>query len=730
MGSLLVVLLLTGAQAFAAPDAPDFACESAEACFRNAVSFADAHPGQAISQAQGFRRVREAHPETIWARRAGFRLGWSLLDHDPVQALEYLRTARKDFPLLEDYAVVKIGQALGRLGSFHESAMTFDAVPALSPPSVLNDATLYEAGFAWFEEGHCCHAADRLRQATSRDRDAPSAPRAFHVLATCTDRLQRVTDARRALREIWVNYPESPEAQTVNHSVRSGHPSLRWEPSSGDYYRRAKTFYGLARFEKAIRDLQTFLAGRPGSPGREQGLFQLGMAHVRLKQYPQAEPIFRQLADMPSAYTGKAAVWLARVYLRQDQGQLLMQFRDADTPGLRMAERVKIQWLSGVWAEDNNAMQEAVTAYAAVSRSAGPPAIRRRALWRLGWLHYQQGAWEDARDRFHDLAATARDHGWQSRARYWKARALERMGRKDEAHTWYRRVATERPMTYYGQLAQSRLRIPLTAEPETRVQWKEPESAGSASSGLQDNVHFQKAKELSALGLREEAVGELASLQTHYRGQPQRLYALARSMMEYGAYDAALLIARRHFPDALERHQVPHDSPLWKMAYPTGYVRAIRGYADPHVDPFLVAGIIREESLYNPRALSPVGAAGLMQFMPKTANRVARRLGLGSVDREDLFEGEVNVRLGVSYVGELLHTYQGNQIHAIAAYNAGPDAVKRWIARFGERDPDEFVELISYKETRRYVKRVITSSRIYHHLYSTVCSAFRLDTAC
>ena len=734
---LLGVLLLTGFPAWAdSPDAPDSdipdaTCESAEGCFLAAVSFADAHPDDALLQVKQFRRVHEAHPGTLWARRAGFRLGWAMLDDDPEQALAYLRVARKDFPLLEDYAVLKLGQALGRLGSWHDSATMFDEALALSLPSVLRGETLYEAGFAWFEDGQCHHAGDRLRRAASRDPDSLHVPRALYARATCADRQRRSADAIQALREIWRRHPESPEAQAVNDIVRSGQPtSLHWEPSTEDYYRRAKTFYDLARFEKAIQDAQTFVDGRPGSPGREKGLFQLALAHVRLKQYSQAAPIFRQLTETVSAYTGKAAVWLAKVYLRQDQGRLLLAFRDAETPGLRRSDRDQIRWLSGVWAEDHHEIQDALAAYDHVSRAVHLPTLQRRALWRLGWLQYQQGAWEAARVRFHMLATTVKDHGWQRQAHYWQARTLGRMGQEDEAQTWYRRVATEWPMTYYGQLSQARLRLPINVKDNQRAQWAEQAMALPASSGLRTNVHVQKANALSLMGLREEAAGELLAVKARYRGQPRNVYAVARRLMEFGAYDAAVVIAVRNFLDALQRHQVPPDSPLWRVTYPAGYLQAIRDSAAPHVDAFLVAGLIREESLYDSRALSPVGAMGLMQLMPKTANRVARRLGLGSVDREDLFDGALNVRLGAYHVGELLDAYQGNQIHAIAAYNAGHKVVRRWIDKFGDRDPDEFVELISYKETRRYVKRVITSYRIYRYLYSTACSAFRLDRAC
>ncbi len=707
------------------------ACESAEACFRQAASFADEHPDQVLLQVDRFRHVQEAYPGTLWARRAGFRIGWSLLEREPARAIEYLRAARKDFPLLEDYVLLELGQALGRMGSFHESALTFEAALELAAPSALSNETSYEAGFARFENGQCQPAIPHLEQATSGDPDSPSTPRAFSVLADCAVRLQHVTRAKHALGELWRKYPESPEAQTVEQVVQSGQPdALPWNPSSEDYYQRAETFYDLARFEAAIQDLQKFLAGRPHGPQYEQGLFQLGMAHVRLKQYPQAEEIFRRLSATSSAYAGKAAVWLAKVYLRQDQGRLLLKFRDSVPSGLSVDERGRIRWLSGVWAEGENTIQQAVTAYEDAYRVADLPAIKRDALWRLGWLHYQQGAWEDAVEAFHELAMTASGRNWQNRAYYWAARALERMGQTDEAQTLYKQVSAEWPMTYYGQLSALRLRRPLHVEREQGDNRANQVLNGPVSSSFRINPHFQKAMELSRLGLRREAAEELLLVKEHYGDQPQTLYALARHMLEVGDYASAILIAKRNFREPMERHRVSLDSPLWRMAYPTVYIPKIRRYADPHVDPFLVAGIIREESLYNPKALSPVGAMGLMQLMPETATRVAHRLGLGSVNREDLLKGEVNVRLGVAYVGELLRDYKGNLIRAVAAYNAGPDAANRWIAKFGDRDPDEFVELISYRETRRYVKRVLTSYRIYHTLHSTTCGILPLDRAC
>jgi len=116
--------------------------------------------------------------------------------------------------------------------------------------------------------------------------------------------------------------------------------------------------------------------------------------------------------------------------------------------------------------------------------------------------------------------------------------------------------------------------------------------------------------------------------------------------------------------------------------------------------------------------------------MPVTAQAVSRRLGLPEVGREELFNQDTNIRLGVGYLEQLLRQFSGNVLHAVAAYNAGPTAVSSWMAKYGGRDPDEFVELIPYQETRQYVKRVLRSYREYHRLGGGACGSRSLDKVC
>ena len=121
---------------------------------------------------------------------------------------------------------------------------------------------------------------------------------------------------------------------------------------------------------------------------------------------------------------------------------------------------------------------------------------------------------------------------------------------------------------------------------------------------------------------------------------------------------------------------------------------------------------MREESTFNPRAISRAGAVGLMQIMPKTGDFIAMKTRAGSVDREALLRPELNVRFGSWYLGYLARKFDNNLVLTIAGYNAGPKAVQRWVKK-GPAELDEFVEEIPYSETRAYAKRVIKSYTVY-----------------
>jgi soluble lytic murein transglycosylase len=159
---------------------------------------------------------------------------------------------------------------------------------------------------------------------------------------------------------------------------------------------------------------------------------------------------------------------------------------------------------------------------------------------------------------------------------------------------------------------------------------------------------------------------------------------------------------------------------VWRATYPRPYRKAVQRWAEAYrVEPDLLQALMREESRFDPSARSSTGAIGLTQLMPQTARRKAAELRLGGVTPDALRRPALNIRLGAACLGELLSTFDGSSVHALAAYNAGPQAVSRWMRARPDAELDEWVEQIPATETRGYVKRVVGSFRAYQLVYGT-----------
>jgi soluble lytic murein transglycosylase len=164
------------------------------------------------------------------------------------------------------------------------------------------------------------------------------------------------------------------------------------------------------------------------------------------------------------------------------------------------------------------------------------------------------------------------------------------------------------------------------------------------------------------------------------------------------------------FPEEMSREE-------WDVFYPLSNWKEIKYWADQrNLDPFQVAGLIRQESVFNPRARSGANAFGLMQLIIPTAQVMARKYGAqGSITSEALYQPPLNIQLGTGYMRDMFDKYGRIEFVAVA-YNAGPNRVPQWRATL-PAEIDEFVEAIPFKETKGYVQGVIRNSAQYRRLY-------------
>jgi soluble lytic murein transglycosylase len=169
---------------------------------------------------------------------------------------------------------------------------------------------------------------------------------------------------------------------------------------------------------------------------------------------------------------------------------------------------------------------------------------------------------------------------------------------------------------------------------------------------------------------------------------------------------------------ALQRQEGSWNDALLRLVYPFPYRAAIEREARRNnVDPYLVAGLIRQESGFDARARSPAGALGLMQIMPATGTSLARELGVTGFRTARLAEPDLNLRMGTRYLATMLARYDGRLGDALVAYNAGPTRMARWRGFPEHGDPELFVERIPFAETRGYVRIVQANTAIYRALY-------------
>ncbi len=704
-------------------------CEEPEACFRWAAADQRAAMPAADRlsvKLERLRQLREKHPGSLWAKRAGLLTGMLMIERTPGEAVQFLRAAERDFPVLDDYIRYWMGQAYAKSGDAGLAAILFDSVPDIEPDTLLSARAAFGEGAALFQIGQCRSAVDWLKKAVGSDPTHPEVPAAWLSIADCYARDNQPEESASALRHLWVRYPNSRESQEAQ--ARLTQADSGWKPSPDERYGRALSWLALAMHQEAVEDLNVFLAGAKAHPKRMEAKLKLGISLSRLKRYDQAAKLFEELIAGDGPEAGEATAWLARAYLRQGEGdRLLTLARTAAKRGLPSDHHFALLMAVGVWHEDQGQFADALATYRQAVRVGESSPDIWDGWWRIGWTYYRMGKFREAAQTFQEVARKKDDPQITPKFLYWTARTLEQLKDK-RAGEALAAVCRKYTLTYYCQLARMR-------QPDLEAAQPSEAHGGVAAPDeirreLEQNEHYRKAVELQALFISLEAGREFAWLADHYSKNREVLMGLSTLLSEAGSHHHALRLARLHFRDGLERGSEPVPAGLWGVAYPTVYLPTIRNYAGDHLDPFLVAAIIREESQYDPRAVSRVGALGLMQLMPATAQTVARKYGATPPNRDDLFDHETNIRLGTRYVGQLLEQYGGNLIYAVAAYNAGPAAVSGWMAKHGNREADEFVELIPYQETRQYVKRVLRSYREYHRLDSGRCAAQFLDKVC
>jgi soluble lytic murein transglycosylase len=348
-------------------------------------------------------------------------------------------------------------------------------------------------------------------------------------------------------------------------------------------------------------------------------------------------------------------------------------------------------------------------------------------LFLLALDYMEKGNWAEARRVLaRSVALTSDDAGrgpdTSGRERYFQARALVETGEVEQGLVEYERIIAELPLSYYMLHAYSRL-----AE-------QDPARAKRALDGVLqggnappfkiehrpefDQPGFLRALELFRQSDLDGARRELELINALSSStSPSVLWGVALLYARAGSARLSHALPRWQLHDWLERWPVGPWKQAWELAFPRPHIQAVtEESARQGVDPALIYAVMREESAFDPEAVSPANAYGLMQVISPTARRFGKELGL-PYDRRALTTPRVNIAVGIRVLANYQSYFPGDPLLVIPGYNAGPGKPKRWAKDLPSADFDLWVELIPYRETRRYTKRVLASRGAYAFLY-------------
>ena len=349
------------------------------------------------------------------------------------------------------------------------------------------------------------------------------------------------------------------------------------------------------------------------------------------------------------------------------------------------------------------------------------PDHQEKIAYLRGWYTYKIKNYHSTVEDFEAFRKTFPESDYFDRVSYWLGRTYSHQKHGQKAEDIFREIANKSPYTYYGLRSLQHLN-----ESKKERQFKNLLAFNYPREVFRvvDKKHFKKAEKLLLLGMGKDGVEELKAAVPPHK--------LKKTSWEFQYYIAALYhIGGDHISTftILNKLQETHLEELPKdharILYPKRYWPIIKKFASQFdVDPYLLLSVMRQESAFDPEAISPADAYGLLQMTPYMAQAMGKRLDIPLKSKDDLFKPEINLLYSAYYLSELIKKYKGNLVLALATYNANDKAVKKWIKRYWVEDIEEFIEEIPYQETRAYVKLVLRNYLNNLYIYEGEIKSF------
>lgn len=554
----------------------------------------------------------------------------------------------------------------------------------------------------------------RAREALGLLPASPATAADWLLAAQVAERAGEKQRAAQAYQRVYYDFPASTEEAAAKAALAG----LRAAAPAALRLGRADRLAAAGRYSAARAEYRR-LALRLRGLEREQAAVRLGAADYHLNATPRAYRHLKSLAVKEPEAAAERLYHLAACARRLKKIAEFVELVERlgrEHPGSRWQEEALFS-AGNYYLLENEPERYVVYYRVLVERFPNSPHAAG-AHWKVAWGAYLDRS-EQARALLEEHLQRFPQSPQYTAALYWLGRLAELRSETSSAATYYRRLVDGYPHYYHALLARERLeKLPAGGNGAVLA-----EAARAAPPRRELPAELQALMERARL-LADLGLEELAQREWRFRAEtdPRLAYhaglELAQRAADAGRHHQAMRWLKRYTPgylgfplEALPRH-------YWELLFPLPWREQIEGYARlREVDPFLVAALIRQESEFNPGAISRARARGLMQIVLPTGRRLGRAAGMTRVTAGQLLVPETSLKLGTLHLRRVLDQYEGRVELALAGYNAGEHRVDRWMTRFSISDAAEFVESIPFTETRTYVQAVLRNAAVYRKLY-------------
>lgn len=618
------------------------------------------------------------------------------------QAIEaYLQAIQS--PHLADtlYLNIKIADAYVNMGEFETALISYQDVYDRTANDFYKAESLRKIGDIKIEQGLFEEAYQIYQEVVS---NFPVSYDAYLALVTLLDADQPVSDLDRGL----INYFVQQYGFAVDALVRYLKDNPLSHPDSAHYY-LGLSYLALGEYNKAINAWQEIVD-----------------EHVNERFWASA---YDEIAYAQSVYLGKADKAI----------DTYLEFVDRSPLHERAPEFL---YYAARTAERNNDLKTAARLWERIGTQFSTSTWAYDGLFQAGIARYRLGEYEEAISIYQSALGVTNSTGEQAGAYFWIGKCYFKLGNTEYAENSWLQATTSDPTGYYSERAADllagisafspptsyNLNFNLIAERSEADSWMHstfsisPEEDLTDYTPLNSDPRLIRGTELWNLGLLEAARAEFESMRLEIADNPANLYRLMNYLNEIRLYRSAIMVARQILNLAGYDDAGTFNAPIYfnHIRFGTYYSDIILAAAQEYqLEPLFLLSVIRQESLFEGFVTSTAGARGLMQIIPSTGQEIFTNLFWPSnYTGQDLYRPIINIYFGAYYLDRQRDYFNGDLYLALAAYNGGPGNAASWMS-VADNDPDLFLEVIRFSETRNYIRSIYELFTIYSNIYKT-----------